>query len=68
MALYDASRPVVAKTGLGARFHNLMTRIAAALVEWNEQRVTRNALSRLSDHQLEDLGLTRADVDTLYRL
>ena len=30
-------------------------------VVWNEARVTRKALSRLSAHQLEDIGLTRAD-------
>jgi uncharacterized protein YjiS (DUF1127 family) len=28
---------------------------------WNDLRVTRKALSRLSDHELEDIGLTRAD-------
>ena len=30
-------------------------------VVWNEARVTRKALSRLSAQQLEDIGLTRAD-------
>ena len=30
-------------------------------VVWNEARVTRKALSRLSAQKLEDIGLTRAD-------
>ena len=35
------------------------------LVEWNESRQTRKALSQLSAAQLEDIGVTRADIDTL---
>ena len=67
MALFDASRPVVANTGFGARLQTLLARISGAVIEWNEQRITRNELAKLSDHQLDDLGLTRGDVDTLYR-
>ncbi|WIY26804.1 DUF1127 domain-containing protein [Parasedimentitalea psychrophila] len=29
---------------------------------WNEARVTRKLLSRLSSDQLQDIGLTRADL------
>ena len=67
MALFDASRPVVATTGFGARLQNIMARIAGFAIEWNEQRITRGQLAKLSDHQLEDLGLTRGDIETLYR-
>ena len=35
------------------------------MVEWNESRQTRKALSQLSAAQLEDIGLSRADIDTL---
>lgn len=35
------------------------------LVEWNESRQTRKALSQLSAAQLEDIGVTRADIDKL---
>jgi uncharacterized protein YjiS (DUF1127 family) len=31
-------------------------------VIWNDARVTRNALAKLSDRELDDIGLTRADV------
>jgi uncharacterized protein YjiS (DUF1127 family) len=33
-----------------------------SVVAWNEARETRKVLSRLSDDQLQDIGLTRADL------
>lgn len=45
----------------------LMSRISTALIVWNERRMTRNALSRLSDRELEDIGLTRGDIDAVAR-
>ncbi len=30
---------------------------------WNDRRVTRNELHRLSDRELEDIGLTRGSID-----
>ncbi len=45
----------------------LMSRIATSLIVWNERRTTRNALSRLSDRELEDIGLTRGDIDAVAR-
>ncbi|MDF0599822.1 DUF1127 domain-containing protein [Psychromarinibacter sp. C21-152] len=44
-------------------FADLVGRLAA----WNDARVTRNALTRLSDHELDDLGLTRNDIDVIAR-
>ena len=35
--------------------------LQSSAVVWNEARVTRKALLRLSPQQLEDIGLTRAD-------
>ena len=32
------------------------------IVEWNETRKTRRELTKLSDAQLDDIGLTRADI------
>ncbi len=37
-------------------------RAMAAVSNWNEARLTRKALSALSDHMLEDIGLTRGDI------
>lgn len=38
--------------------------IVDAILAWNDRRVTRNELYRLSDRELEDIGLTRAGIDT----
>lgn len=65
MALFEMSRPVVANTSVGARISNLFTAFVGAVVSWNDRRATRAALSKLSDHELDDLGLTRADVETM---
>ena len=40
---------------------SLLTLIA----DWNDERLTRRALSRLSRHELGDIGLE--DLDTLFR-
>lgn len=37
------------------------------VTEWNDNRVTRNALSRLTDRELDDIGLCRGDIDTVGR-
>lgn len=35
------------------------------LTSWNQARRTRNTLSRLSAHELEDIGLTPGDIDQI---
>ena len=37
----------------------------SSVILWEKNRRTRNALSRLSDHELDDIGLTRGDIDEL---
>ncbi len=37
-----------------------------AFTRWNENRVTRKALAKLSDRELDDIGLTRGDIDLFY--
>lgn len=41
--------------------------VVAALAAWNDARLTRKALGRLSDRELDDIGLCRGDVDMLGR-
>jgi uncharacterized protein YjiS (DUF1127 family) len=38
-----------------------------SVAAWNDNRVTRNALSRLTDRELEDIGLCRGDIDSVGR-
>ena len=39
----------------------------AALADWNDLRKTRKVLSSLSNAELDDIGLSRADVDMVTR-
>lgn len=63
MAAFDTTRPTyaVGHKGFGATFSSLFATLSA----WNDARLTRNALNKLSDHELEDIGLTRSDVESL---
>ncbi|MGR3761283.1 DUF1127 domain-containing protein [Roseobacteraceae bacterium NS-SX3] len=47
------------------RVVNAFYGMKSAIAEWNESRVTRKALSKLTDTQLDDIGLTRADIAKL---
>ncbi|MAQ35651.1 hypothetical protein BMI91_07045 [Thioclava sediminum] len=44
---------------------SVFTSLIAALHDWNDARVTRKALMKLSDRALDDIGLTRLDVARL---
>lgn len=37
------------------------------LSAWNEARVTRYELTRLSDRELDDIGLARGDIERVAR-
>jgi len=63
MATFDTSRTTYGSTAAAGRFTNLFQRAFAAVVAWNDARVTRNALGALSDRELADIGLSRADID-----
>lgn len=59
MSVYSTNRTVSTRTS--GVFAGLFSAVAA----WNDARVTRNALSRLTDRELDDIGLTRSDIDTI---
>ncbi len=59
MAVYEAHRPANgAVTGLFGLF-------VSTVAAWNDARVTRNVLSKLSDRELDDIGLSRGDIDNI---
>jgi len=64
MAVLDYSR---AATGTSpfARLTALISATYGALVQWNEVRQTRKALSALTDRELNDIGLARGDIHTI---
>ncbi len=39
--------------------------LIATLKTWNDERITRRELNALSDRELSDIGLSRADIDTV---
>ena len=41
--------------------------LVAMLATWNDARVTRKALSKLSDRELDDIGLCRGDIEFIGR-
>lgn len=50
-------------TNVGFSLMNPLRSVAALLAGWNDARVTRGALSKLSDRELDDIGLCRGDID-----
>ncbi|MBF9043293.1 DUF1127 domain-containing protein [Rhodobacterales bacterium HKCCE4037] len=50
---------------LGAGFNatRVLSGMVAKIAAWNDARVTRKALSALTNRELDDLGLTRGDID-----
>jgi uncharacterized protein YjiS (DUF1127 family) len=44
-----------------------VTKLIETVLAWNDARVTRNALAKLSDRELNDIGLTRYDIDRVTR-
>ncbi|MEX0285026.1 MAG: DUF1127 domain-containing protein [Paracoccaceae bacterium] len=60
MAAIEFARVSHGRTG---RIASTFASLFGALAEWNDARVTRNALNQLSDRELEDIGLIRGDID-----
>jgi uncharacterized protein YjiS (DUF1127 family) len=42
---------------------NPVSSLVASIASWNDARVTRNALAKLSDRELDDIGLSRGDIE-----
>lgn len=60
MAAFETTRPVV-----GSRLSNFVSFVIASYRDWNDARVTRNALAKLSDRELDDIGLCRGDIEMI---
>lgn len=52
--------PVAARPGL-------FSRLAAAVMDWSNTRATRDALYRLTERELDDIGLSRSDIERVAR-
>jgi len=60
MSAFEMTR---VESGFGVA--NLVSKIVASFAAWNDARVTRNALAKLSDRELDDIGLCRGDIDMI---
>ena len=65
MAAIDNSRSALGSAPVANRFGKFIATLVAAVVAWNDARVTRNALAGLSDRELDDIGLVRGDIDDI---
>ncbi|QYK41294.1 MAG: DUF1127 domain-containing protein [Paracoccaceae bacterium] len=63
MAATETTRPAPFGAITTYRFVSVISMALATLATWNEARVTRNALAKLTDRELDDIGLCRADID-----
>lgn len=63
MATFDTTRTTYGSASVASRFSKFINATVSAVVAWNDARVTRKALSALSDRELEDIGLVRGDID-----
>ena len=67
MAAVETTRPAPYGAITTFRVINALSLAGRTLAAWNDARVTRNALSRLSDRQLDDIGLSRGDIESFNR-
>ena len=51
--------------GAGFSVASILSSFVGRIAAWNDARVTRQALEALSDRELDDLGLTRGDIETI---
>ena len=67
MAAVETTRPAPYGAITTYRAINALSNAIGALAAWNDARVTRKALSKLSDRELDDIGLCRGDIEMLGR-
>jgi len=63
MAAFDTTRTTYAATGFTASVAGRLASIFGAFAQWNDARMTRNALNNLTDRELNDIGLVRGDIE-----
>jgi uncharacterized protein YjiS (DUF1127 family) len=65
MAHFANTRPAPFGAVTTFRITNSLDTLRMALIDWNSKRTTRAALNKLSNRELDDIGLSRADIDRL---
>jgi len=65
MAAFETSRTVPFGAITTFRIVRIVGNAFTAVAVWNDARVTRNALAKLSDRELDDIGLCRDDISRM---
>lgn len=63
MAIFESHRAPATGTLSAGVLGGLFNTLFAAFADWQERRATRASLLQLSDRELDDIGLTRGDVE-----
>ncbi len=67
MTTSDTNRTSFGSTTVAARISGVYHTAIETAVSWNDARMTRNTLSSLTNRELEDIGLTRGDIEMVAR-
>ena len=67
MATFYTSRTTYGTASAVNRFVAGTADLSNKVVSWNDARMTRNTLSSLTNRELEDIGLTRGDIEMVAR-
>lgn len=67
MAAYETSHAAPFGAITVYRMVQSVAHSVEALKAWNSARVTRNALHRLSNRELDDIGLSRGEIELIGR-
>jgi uncharacterized protein YjiS (DUF1127 family) len=63
MAAFERTRSAPFGATSGYNVIQFVSNALGMVKDWNDARVTRKALSTLSDRELDDIGLCRGDID-----
>lgn len=67
MAAFDTTRTTYGTASFASRTFAFFADLALSVSTWNDSRITRNALTDLSDRELTDIGLTRGEINMIAR-
>lgn len=65
MAVFNTIRPLTSGQVSAGRVTKFLFNAFGTVAEWNDTRITRKSLSQLSNRELDDIGLSRGDIETL---
>ncbi|WP_420566593.1 DUF1127 domain-containing protein [Thalassovita sp.] len=67
MVYYTNANGGVLATAIADVLSRAINAVFDAVQTWNSRRATRIALSKLTDRELDDIGLSRSDINRIAR-